>query len=81
MKCIGCKYADWKRTKNGRLHPSGEGRCRYEMKVPQLPNAFFWMHLSSPELDGGRISRKQTYDTHCPYYVPEGGHENQNDPD
>lgn len=35
--CKGCKYADWRKTKAGKLHPTGDGKCAYEYKVPQLP--------------------------------------------
>lgn len=34
MKCDGCKYAEWQLTKNGRLHPSGDGKCTYLRKRP-----------------------------------------------
>jgi hypothetical protein len=27
--CAGCKWADWKRTASGRLHPDGEGQCTH----------------------------------------------------
>lgn len=29
--CIGCRFADWKKTAAGRLHPDKTGRCRYEV--------------------------------------------------
>lgn len=32
--CNNCKYADWKKTVAGKLHPSGEGKCLYPYKVP-----------------------------------------------
>lgn len=65
--CIGCKYADWKRSKNGALHPSGEGQCTYEVKIPQLPNAKSWS--SKPYVSYGFISRKNSFDTDCLCYT------------
>ena len=31
--CLDCKFANWNRTSNGRLHPSGEGRCSWKKVV------------------------------------------------
>jgi len=31
--CLDCKFADWNRTANGRLHPSGDGRCSWKKSV------------------------------------------------
>jgi hypothetical protein len=28
--CIGCRFADWKRTAAGRLHPDKTGRCTFQ---------------------------------------------------
>lgn len=30
MICEGCKFANWERTSNGRLHPSGMGKCEWQ---------------------------------------------------
>ena len=57
MKCNGCKYAEWKLTKNGKLHPSGEGRCNYLKLHPldfNIPAAFY---LEKPRISGGNIER------------------------
>lgn len=32
--CVGCVYANWDCTSAGRLHPSGLGRCTYEVVLP-----------------------------------------------
>ena len=35
--CTHCKHAAWNLTMRGALHPSGEGKCTYEVKLPPLP--------------------------------------------
>ena len=65
--CDGCKYAGWKKTKAGRLHPSGDGYCMYEFKMPKLSNA---KHYAYCLVSGGAINRRRApYETHCPYYA------------
>jgi len=65
--CKGCKYAKWDRTKTGRLHPSGDGKCTFIVKPSPLPNAFYY--VQSPFICGGHISRnRDPYRNHCPYY-------------
>ena len=56
--CIGCKYANWKRTAAGRLHPSGDGKCEYPYNVPPLPRSMYWMGFTAPCPSGGWISRR-----------------------
>jgi hypothetical protein len=60
--CVGCIYAEWKRAKNGRLHPSGDGLCRYfkenQMDL-RLPAAFFWPILTPTVPNGGQINRRE----------------------
>jgi hypothetical protein len=67
--CKGCKYAEWKKTTAGRLHPSGEGQCKFPWKIPPLPGAFYWFGPVSPS--GGWIERKSDLKDHCPYYARE----------
>lgn len=64
--CNGCKYAEWAKTKNGRLHPSGDGDCSKLIKIPNIPNAFYY--INKPTISGGYINRNRTFSTHCPYY-------------
>jgi hypothetical protein len=66
--CIGCQHADWRKTANGRLHPSGDGQCRYEYKVPALPQSMYWIGRA-PEPSGRHISRKDELKDHCAYYL------------
>lgn len=70
--CNGCHYAEWKRTGANRLHPSGDGRCVYQIKLPVAPAAFYWYGLGGkcPMPSGGFISRKETFDEHCPCFKP-----------
>lgn len=64
--CMGCKYADWQRTSNGRLHPSGDGKCTYPYKLPQLPESMYF--INTPHVCGGQINRKKTFKDNCAYY-------------
>ena len=61
MKCDGCDFAEWLRTKKGRLHPNKEGRCTRLKEHPldlRLPAAFRWVTLrSQPAPGGGHIKR------------------------
>jgi len=65
--CTGCKHAEWDKTKSDKLHPSGNGNCRYTYKIPGLPQAFYFM--DSPLVLGGRINRKKEFENHCIYYA------------
>lgn len=67
--CTDCKYADWHRTAAGRLHPSGDGKCTYEYKLPPLPSCRWWMSSNPPEPNGGYINRRRNHIDHCPFYA------------
>ena len=67
--CVGCKYAKWARTDAGKLHPSGQGHCEYDYKVPALPSSMYWLASRPPSPDGGYISRREEHKEHCPYFV------------
>lgn len=62
--CETCKFADWERTSNGRLHPGGHGKCTWKKKI-QLPESFWDFSLRSVidskqiQLKGGALSRKK----------------------
>lgn len=64
--CVGCKYAEWKTTTTGRLHPSGDGKCTYQYKVPPLPGCMYFIH--DPKPIGGDINRREELMSHCPYF-------------
>ena len=65
--CTHCIHAKWDLTAAGKLHPSGNGRCQKEVRLPPLPAAMYW--LSSPRPCGGHIHRKREHADHCPYYA------------
>jgi len=67
--CTRCKYAEWDKTKAGKLHPSGEGQCKYPWTMPQLPGSKYWIGRNPPEPFGGHISRKVEFKEHCPYFA------------
>lgn len=68
--CMDCKFADWKRNTLGRLHPDGKGRCTKKVKIPELPQAYFWAHKIPPSPNGGSINRHEELEDHCVYYTP-----------
>ena len=67
-KCIGCKYAEWKLTVAGKLHPSGDGMCGYKYKVPPTPACMYWIGNIDPKPSGGAINRRRETSDHCPYW-------------
>ena len=66
--CNHFRYADWKRTKAERLHPSGDGRCTFPIKEPTLPAAYYFLSGYKPY--GGGINRRNEFDEHCPTWAP-----------
>ena len=72
--CTYCKHAKWDRTATGRLHPSGDGRCGWKVKLPLLPPSMSWgLGRSDPRPYGGHINRRQELKDHCPYFAMEEG--------
>jgi|WetSurMetagenome_2_1015567.scaffolds.fasta_scaffold08100_6 hypothetical protein len=69
--CTYCKYADWQRTTTGRLHPSGDGKCSYNYRLPDLPQSMWWLGKEPPKPYGRWITRKQLLDDHCVYFLRE----------
>ena len=65
--CTHCKYAYWDRTEAGRLHPSGQGRCKFPYKTAPLPQSMYWLGRETP--CGGHISRREELKDHCVYYT------------
>jgi len=66
-ECLRCRYARWKMTSNGRMHPSGDGRCGYSYVVPTLPGAFYWIS-GVPSPCGGFINRREKLKEDCVYF-------------
>ncbi len=68
--CATCRHAEWERTANGRLHPSGQGRCTFMPPDTPMPRvrhersyrgdtALTTLHqLLARHLHGGWIWRK-----------------------
>ena len=70
--CVGCKHAEWKRTAAGKLHPSGDGDCKYPYKSPPLPASMFWLYGHAYKPLGGHINRRRELKDHCTYYMRGG---------
>ena len=66
--CLTCNRAKWKTTKSGRKHPSGDGWCTFEYKVPIIPKAFYWFWGMGSKPDGGFINRQDLIHTDCPLF-------------
>jgi hypothetical protein len=70
MKCDDCKYADWKRTSTGRLHPGKSGLCKHMEVHPldmRLPAAFYWVGGGKPCVCGGFIERGKELRQDCAF--------------
>ncbi len=66
-RCEDCKFADWKRTANGRLHPDKSGRCTFEVVIPALPRSRYWQSRG-PVPSGGYIERGKLDEIECPTF-------------
>lgn len=64
--CNDCKYAKWEKTKSGKLHPSGDGRCEYPWQLSKLPLSKIF--VASPIISGGNINRNKSLVGTCVYY-------------
>lgn len=65
--CTHCKYAEWNRTKTGRLSPDGSGWCRYPWRMPPLPQSMYF--YSDPKPAGGHIGRREDLKDDCVYFA------------
>lgn len=45
--CIGCRFAEWERTKNGKLHPNKLGHCTWGSKMSPMP---WWAEIQKQQL-------------------------------
>lgn len=64
--CLNCALADWTLTKSARLHPSGEGKCKFVFKMPELPKSLYF--VGGIQVGGGFINRN-TPETDCPQFI------------
>lgn len=69
INCTHCIHAQWKKTVPGRLHPSGDGMCKYPYKLPPLPQSMYWISGGVPL--GGFINRRRDLKDHCVYFSRE----------
>lgn len=75
MKCDACKYAIWRKTAAGRLHPDKSGLCGVEKRI-QLPAAFRGLSFEKTaaegyiDVKGGYIKRGRELSRKCAYYGP-----------
>ena len=73
--CMNCKYAEWERTKSGRLHPDKSGKCSCVVTLPPVPNStatFHYRHDDDTPLvvRGGWIWRNEKTGQDCPCFEP-----------
>jgi hypothetical protein len=73
--CTECKFAEWKRTAAGRLHPSGVGKCHWKYEPKPIAASYSWIGwqvASHPTPNGGYINRKDERDLartrNCPVF-------------
>lgn len=69
-KCNDCAFAAWERTRAGKLHPSGDGRCVFPHRTPPIPAAYCWGYYDkpAPRPVGGWINRRTRAVEFCPTY-------------
>lgn len=64
--CTTCRFATWIRTAAGRLHPSGDGKCAWQVPAIRVPRAFYWISgTAMPRPAGGDINRRKPF-ADCP---------------
>lgn len=72
FKCTECKFANWKKTKAGRLSPTGVGCCNWE-KTFRVAASLVPFSDHGSEFCGGWISRKRGGEhptTRCDVFQP-----------
>lgn len=66
--CDDCKYAIWKLSKNGALHPSKIGECTFQYKLKEIPDCMSWGFYGPPSAFKSPIKRgKEHHPRACPY--------------
>jgi hypothetical protein len=64
--CSTCRFAQWNRTANGKLHPSGNGKCLWARPDIKIPICMYYIY--PPALSGGAINRHNL--ELCPAWEP-----------
>jgi len=67
--CDDCRYADWHRTADGKLHPLRGGKCTYQVTLKDLPVVCRWFY-EPPTCIGGYIERGSGHGLECVYWAP-----------
>lgn len=65
--CDDCKYANWNKRADCKLHPYGDGKCMFSWQIPKLPASMYWIGVE-PKPSGGYINRKSDLKEDCVYY-------------
>lgn len=73
-RCDTCRFADWNKTANGRLHPGKQGKCTWTAPVYPIPKAvsYSWAGGGKPPVEqhGRYISRDQHMHLNCEAWKP-----------
>lgn len=65
--CKTCRYAEWKKTATGRLSPTGDGMCAYDVWHPVPCSTFVYDYKDGVVIKGGFINRHRDIN-HCDVY-------------
>ena len=67
--CERCKFAEWARTRNGRLNPNKQGKCTWTKTFHIAGSAArpgTWGHFGEPlTVTGGRVERGSAWPSKC----------------
>jgi hypothetical protein len=67
--CDTCRFAEWQKTANGRLHPGKQGKCTWQAPVYPIPKAvsYGWQGGGKPPVEhhGRYISRDKYMHKDC----------------
>jgi len=55
--CIGCRFAEWQRTKSGALHPNKLGHCTWRPKIEPMPQWAAYVKRQLSQLTYNWIAR------------------------
>jgi len=64
IQCITCVYASWEKTKNGRLSPTGSGRCLWDRPCV-IPASMYFFGKAELKPMGGYINRHEKLKESC----------------
>lgn len=76
--CRTCERAEWEKTKIGRRHPDGRGKCIWKPPHVPTPRAWAWSNwaLRQPSAIGGSIVwspyEGSMIFSECELYQPKG---------